>query len=131
MISRRSVLIAGTSMMLASGAHARERPHIEAFNPRFWNLIDRNASIRQIAANSDMGTVPPGEADYGASLESPMWHPDGFLIFSDIPRNRILKWTLANGVETFLEPTGHANGLWFDQQNRLLMGSIPAGRCRV
>ena len=25
--------------------------------------------------------------------EGPLWHPDGFLVFSDIPANKIIKWT--------------------------------------
>jgi gluconolactonase len=52
--------------------------------------------------------------------EGPAWHPEGFLIFSDIPANRIVKWTGPNKVETFREPSGNSNGLIFDTKGRLI-----------
>jgi gluconolactonase len=50
--------------------------------------------------------------------EGPVWHPDGYLLFSDIPANRIYKWTPGKGAEVWREPTGNANGLTLDQKNR-------------
>jgi gluconolactonase len=52
--------------------------------------------------------------------EGPAWHPDGFLIFEDIPRNRILKLDANDKVTVFREPSGHSNGLTFDHEGRLL-----------
>jgi len=52
--------------------------------------------------------------------EGPVWHPEGFLIFSDIPANRIVKWTGPNKVETFRKPSGNSNGLFFDLKGRLI-----------
>jgi gluconolactonase len=52
--------------------------------------------------------------------EGPAWHPDGFLIFEDIPRNRILKLDANDKVTVFREPSGHSNGLTFDREGRLL-----------
>lgn len=44
--------------------------------------------------------------------EGPLWHPEGFLIFSDIPANIIYKWTPGNPEsEVFIEPTGNSNGI--------------------
>lgn len=44
--------------------------------------------------------------------EGPLWHPEGFLIFSDIPANIIYKWTPGNPEsETFIEPSGNSNGI--------------------
>ena len=44
--------------------------------------------------------------------EGPYWHEDGFLIFSDIPANRVYKWTPGNPeAEVFLEPSGNSNGI--------------------
>ena len=120
-MNRRSILAAGVGLAIATPTAAQTRPRIEAFDPAFWRLIDRNADTRVIATGGDLGVVPAGADDYGASLESPIWHPNSFLLFSNIPQNKILKWTPSNGVEVFLDNTGHANGLWFDQQNRLLM----------
>lgn len=52
--------------------------------------------------------------------EGPVWHPGGFLIFSDIPANRIVKWTGPGKTETFREPSGNSNGLTFDGEGRLI-----------
>lgn len=52
--------------------------------------------------------------------EGPAWHPEGFLIFEDIPRNRILKLDANDKVTVFREPSGHSNGLTFDREGRLL-----------
>ncbi|PWN08011.1 SMP-30/gluconolactonase/LRE family protein [Rhodohalobacter mucosus] len=44
--------------------------------------------------------------------EGPYWHSDGYLLFSDIPANRIYKWTPGNPEsEVFLEPSGNSNGI--------------------
>jgi gluconolactonase len=40
--------------------------------------------------------------------------------FSDIPNNRILKWSLDGKLSTFLENSGGANGLYFDKDGNLL-----------
>jgi gluconolactonase len=52
--------------------------------------------------------------------EGPAWHPDGYLLFSDIPGNTIYKWLPDGSVEIFRSPSGHANGLIFDRQGRLI-----------
>lgn len=44
--------------------------------------------------------------------EGPYWHPDGFLIFSDIPADIIYRWEPGwNEAEVFLEPSGNSNGI--------------------
>jgi len=52
--------------------------------------------------------------------EGPAWHPDGYLLFSDIPANTIYKWTPDGTVDVFRSPSGHTNGLVFDRQGRLI-----------
>ncbi len=51
--------------------------------------------------------------------EGPAWHPDGYLLYSDIPASRICFWT-GEGVKTYRQPSGNANGLVFDRQWRLV-----------
>jgi len=52
--------------------------------------------------------------------EGPVWHPDGYLLFSDIPANTIYKWQLGKQVEIFRKPSGNANGNTFDKIGRLV-----------
>ena len=52
--------------------------------------------------------------------EGPIWLPDNSLLFSDIPANRIYRWTADNGIDVWREPTGNANGLTLDREGRLL-----------
>jgi sugar lactone lactonase YvrE len=51
--------------------------------------------------------------------EGPVWHPDGYLLYSDIPADRICFWA-GEGVKTFRRPSGHSNGLSLDRQLRLV-----------
>jgi len=43
--------------------------------------------------------------------EGPYWHPDGYLLFSDIPANRVYRWSELEGVDVYLEPSGNSNGI--------------------
>jgi sugar lactone lactonase YvrE len=53
--------------------------------------------------------------------EGPVWVPDGFLLFSDIPADTIYKYEPGQGKEVFMKPSGHSNGLTLDKQGRLLI----------
>ena len=64
----------------------------------------------------------PGKITSGYQFtEGPVWHPSGYLLFSDIPANTIYKWTPGSDAETYLSPSGHSNGLTFDHQGRLVL----------
>jgi gluconolactonase len=55
--------------------------------------------------------------------EGPLWMREGYLIFSDIPANKIRKWTPDGKIGEFNKPasiTG-ANGLTLDKQGRLIV----------
>ena len=67
--------------------------------------------------------------------EGPVWIADdggGHLLFSDIPRNSIFRWSKSRGIELFMRPSGYTgvsyyglepgtNGLTLDSQGRLTM----------
>jgi len=54
--------------------------------------------------------------------EGPLWNSHkGFLLFSDIPANRIYKWSPDGGTSVFREPTGNSNGLTYDRAGRLII----------
>ncbi|WP_088242296.1 SMP-30/gluconolactonase/LRE family protein [Calothrix rhizosoleniae] len=52
--------------------------------------------------------------------EGPVWHPKGFLLFSDIPADTIYKWTTNGKLSVFRRPAGNANGNTLDRQGRLI-----------
>ncbi len=52
--------------------------------------------------------------------EGPAWHGGGYLLFSDIPGNRIWKWEPEAGFSIFREPSGHSNGLAFNGRGELI-----------
>jgi gluconolactonase len=68
--------------------------------------------------------IQPGELERIATgfnnTEGPVWHAEGYLLFSDIDGNTIYKWTPDGKIETVRSPSGYSNGLTFDQQGRLI-----------
>lgn len=53
--------------------------------------------------------------------EGPAVDPKGDVYFTDQPNDRIMKWAAATGkVETFMQPCGRANGLYFDREGKLI-----------
>jgi len=78
------------------------------------------------ASAKSKGVVATGEAvkklagDFQFT-EGPAADAQGNVYFSDIPNNRILKWSVEDGkLSTFLENSGGANGLYFDKDGNLL-----------
>lgn len=53
-------------------------------------------------------------------VEGPVWHKDGYWLFSDIPSNRINKITPDGILDTYREPSGNSNGLTINRAGRLL-----------
>jgi sugar lactone lactonase YvrE len=52
-------------------------------------------------------------------VEGPAWSPGGYLVFSDIPANRIVRLDERDATSDFLKPSGGANGLVFDRDGVL------------
>lgn len=59
-------------------------------------------------------------ADGFAFTEGPAADSKGNVYFTDIPNERILRWSTDGKLSTFREKSGRANGLYFDQQGNLL-----------
>jgi gluconolactonase len=51
--------------------------------------------------------------------EGPAWHPEGYLLFSDIPNSRILRVNVDGTASDWLNPSGGANGLMCDQHGNV------------
>jgi gluconolactonase len=84
-------------------------PCVEVLDERFLALRLFSASVERIATGF-----------YWA--EGPVWFGDGrFLLFSDIPNNRILRWDDCSGaLSEFRKPSNNANGHARDRQGRLI-----------
>ena len=79
---------------------------LEAKSEKFWQLIEKNAEIKEVATG------------FGFT-EGPVFSRRGFLLFSDIPNLKIMKWERGQ-LTAFRENSNKANGLTFDHQGRLL-----------
>lgn len=86
-------------------------------------LVCLASSVR--AADGDSGLIAPGaEVEKLAGgfvfTEGPACDAEGNVYFSDIPNNRIHKWSIGGKLTTFRENSGGANGLYFDSKGNLL-----------
>ncbi len=80
----------------------------EAVDPAFNTYVLGNAPVKQIATGFDW-------------TEGPVWFGDaGVLLFSDIPNDRIMRWTPGVGVSVYRQPSNFANGHTRDRQGRLV-----------
>ena len=68
--------------------------------------------------------IEPGDPEQVATgfqfTEGPVWHPDGYLLFSDIPASRIYQWAPGSPAAVWREPSGFSNGLTLDRERRLV-----------
>ena len=54
-------------------------------------------------------------------VEGPVWFGDAdCLLFSDIPNNRIQRWSAESGITTYRYPSNYSNGHTRDRQGRLV-----------
>lgn len=93
------------------------------FDPALDELLAPDAKLQVLAAGFDWTEGPcwvPGEGDQ-----------PGYLLFSDIPPNKIYKWVEGKGVTLFMKPSGYtgvvdygaepgSNGLLLDPEGRLI-----------
>lgn len=74
------------------------------------------ADLRDLIPAQEPATI----ADGFQFTEGPVWHPEGYLLFSDIPADTIYRYFPGGRPEPYIAPSRHANGLTFDRQGRLL-----------
>jgi len=84
-------------------------PDVLTLDPSFGNISQGNAPIERLWTG-------------GLWLEGPAWSSVGrFLVFSDIPANRQLRWIEDDGrVAVFRMPSNNSNGNSFDAAGRQL-----------
>jgi gluconolactonase len=72
------------------------------------------------AAAQDFANIQIDKVATGyAFTEGPAWSPTGFLIFSDIPNNKLLRFMPGQPASAFRENSNGATGNRFDAQGRL------------
>ena len=80
----------------------------ESHDPIFNTYLLSYAPVKQLASGFDW-------------TEGPVWFGDAnCLLFSDIPSNRIMRWTPDQGVSVFRSPSNFSNGHTRDNQGRLI-----------
>lgn len=80
----------------------------EALSPEFGTYVLKYAPVKQLATGFDW-------------VEGPVWFGDAnCLLFSDIPNNRIMRWSPDTGLSTYRSPSNHSNGHTRDRQGRLI-----------
>jgi len=83
-------------------------PHVERLDPRF-TCRQGNAAVERIATGFRWA-------------EGPVYFRDGgYLLFSDIPNNRIMRWLEEDGhLSVFRAPSNYSNGNTRDREGRLI-----------
>ena len=84
-------------------------PAVEVIDPRFAKYKVGNAAVERLYTGTRWA-------------EGPVWFADGrYLLFSDIPNNRMLRWLEETGeVTVFRSPSNYSNGNTRDRQGRLI-----------
>src|SRR4051812_6573263 len=84
-------------------------PAVKSFDPSFAKYRLPLAKVEKIASGMRWA-------------EGPVWFGDGrYLLWSDIPNNRIMRWDEETGAVTvFRKPSNYANGNTRDRQGHLI-----------
>ncbi len=123
------VLLAGSCQ---SGKHERARDAQTKADVSFYlgDIERMNPAMDDIIP---VGTRPEILAEGFEWSEGPLWIDEGpYLLFSDIPPNRMYRWSEKDSIELYLEPSGYtgvveregepgSNGLLLDPSGRLVL----------
>lgn len=86
---------------------AAEKETLVAKDNGFWKLVPKDAKLEKVAKEL-------------AFTEGPVWHKDGYLLFSDCHANGIMKYDPSTGKTSLYRAVeGFSNGMTFDTQGRL------------
>jgi len=121
--ARRNLLAGAVGAGIAAAMSAPARAQTFAFQP---NQRYPDASVQILDPSFTKYRVFSSTVEQLASgmrwAEGPVWFGDGrYLLVSDIPNNRIMRYDEANGGwGVFRSPSNFANGMTRDRQGRLL-----------
>jgi gluconolactonase len=112
-------------MVAAPTAKFEKVGSIVRLDPLVDAVLPENAVIEKIA-------------DDGKWTEGPLWVRAGYLLFADIPNNRIMKWTPDGRLSVFMQPSGYtgtepfkgiepgSNGMTMDARGRVTIAGHAA-----
>jgi len=90
----RSLIFAAMVLAACTPKETQTIGNIERLSPALDALIDADASIEILAEGYEWS-------------EGPVWvAKENMLLFSDVPKNIIYKWTESKGAEVYLTPSG-------------------------
>jgi gluconolactonase len=81
---------------------------IEAKSQAIYELLEEGSAVERVATGFTF-------------TEGPVWHPDGYLLFSDMPGDVRRKYTPGRGAEEVMRPSFKSNGLALDENLDLLV----------
>ena len=90
-IRRITALLIGALSLAVTRHGDAQVGKITRIDPGFDRIAPPDAKIERVAGNFQWS-------------EGPVWHPDGYLLFSDLMENAIMKWTPDGGVVPFRKP---------------------------
>jgi gluconolactonase len=76
--------------------------------PAFLELVDEDAELERLGTGFTF-------------TEGPLWNPDGFLLFSDMPGDVRRRWDAESGVTEVANPSNKGNGMTFDLDGKLIV----------
>ena len=103
---------------------------VQKIYPTIGNIERLDESINDIVSANAKAEIIAEGFEWS---EGPLWiEKNNMLLFSDIPRNAIYKWTEKNGAELYLQPAGYtgsekrggetgSNGLMLDNNGNLVL----------
>ncbi len=93
------------------------REGFDVYDDRFQQMLPEGAALEKHFTGT-------------AWAEGPVYFTEGdYVLWSDIPNDRMMRWSPSDGASVFREPAGYTNGHYRDRQGRLV--SCEHGNRRV
>lgn len=113
----KNALLLGAALVAAVAVPAAET-HIDQ-PAEFARCVPAGATLRKLATDLTF-------------TEGPVWvKAGGYLVFSDIPKDELKRWSAKDGVATYRQPSRNANGNTLDRSGRLLTAEHSGRRVAV
>ena len=81
---------------------------VDVRSEKLAELVDESVEIEQLGSGFTF-------------TEGPIWNPEGFLLFSDMPGDTRRRWDEQGGVREIASPSNKGNGMTLDAQRRLIV----------